>query len=689
MHLGKFAFGAGLVLAGAIACLGADPSRTAGMDFGALSLDELGSILVTSVSKKSENLAAVPAAISVITANDIHRSGFLTLPEVLRMAPGMEVARVDSAMWAVTVRGFNDSYAQKLLVLMDGRSIYTPLFSGTHWQVQDTTMEDIERIEVVRGPGGSVWGANAVNGVISIVSKSARATQGLLLSGGAGTERPVMAGARYGGTLGEGLYFRVYAKHDEGDKSRLVQGGDGNDAWKKTQGGFRLDWEPSTADRLTLQGDLFSADLNQSYPQIAFPAFMVPPPATGYNFGVDAPYDLAGDNLLGRWTRQLTSDSDFSLQIYHDRSHFGTVLLTEDRHTYDIDFRHRFKAGDRHDIVWGGGYRLSESDLLGSVMIEFRRLARSDKLFNLFLQDEISLVPNRLKWTLGGKIERNDYTGSELQPGTRLSWTPSPLQTIWASVARAVRTPSQVEHDARFNFAVLPPSPLLPLPSVVLANGTSRFDSETLVAYEIGYRVQPHVRLTFDVAAFVNDYNKLRGSAEGLDLSAVPNFAQVVSAINNGVKGQTYGGEFAATFQASERWRLHGNVSTIQSRLRQAPNQLTGAARTPSIASPEVQFTLRSSSDFGRNVTIDLFARYVDRIAAAGVAVPGLPVPSYRIPSYTTFDIRLAWRFAENLELSLMGQNLARKHREFTPTFTSTLFSEVGRSAYLRLTRTY
>ena len=655
-------------------------------DLTSLSLEELGSIQVTSVSKKSENLNKVPAAVSVITGDDIRRSGALTLPEVLRMAPGVSVAKVDATQTAVTVRGFNDTFAQKLLVLMDGRSIYTPLFSGTFWQAQDTMLEDVDRIEVIRGPGGTVWGANAVNGVISIVSKPARETQGVLLSGGGGSEQLALAGVRYGGQLGTNTFFRIYGKYDDRDNSQLVGGGDAKDGWSKGQGGFRLDWEPSTSDRLTLQGDLFELRANQTYAQVALPAFGVPPPLLGYNSVREAHPEQSGGNVLGRWSHQFSEDSDLSVQAYYDRSDIRFPVLEETRDTFDLDLRHRFQPGSRQEIVWGGGYRVSDSHLMDSVEIALSRKSRSDRVFNAFAQDEITLVPDRLLWTLGTKVEHNDYTGFEVQPGTRLSWTPTDKQTVWASVARAVRTPSQLEHDGRFNVVVIPPSLMLPLPTLVSVIGNPGFESEMLLAYELGYRIQAHRRLTLDAAVFINDYDNLRSSVERLDLSTVPNYAQVQSIINNDVHGLTYGGELAATFQAIDWWRLHGQISAIQADIRQLPNGLTGTPRTPSIASPEYELSLRSSMDLGKSLTLDGSLRYVDRIAEAGIPIPGLPNAGYSIPSYFTFDARLAWRPTKGLELALIGQNLAGRHREFVPTVLSTQFTEVGPSVYAKLT---
>ena len=656
-------------------------------DFTSLSLEQLGSIKITSVSKKSEPLAAAPAAVSVITGDDIRRSGALSLPEALRLAPGMSIAKVGSQEWAVSARGFNDTFAQKLLVLMDGRSIYTPLFSGTFWQAQDTMLEDLERIEVVRGPGGTVWGANAVNGVINIVSKPARETQGLLLSGGGGSQHTALAGVRYGVQLGTNTYFRLYGKYDDWNHSQLVEGGDAFDAWWKAQGGFRLDWEPTSADRFTLQGDLFSLRADTQIPQIVLPIFSVPAPSTGYNYNRRATWNQNGGNVLGRWTHQFSEDSDLSLQTYYDRGRFAFPIIEETRDTFDLDLRHRFQMGQHQEIVWGGGYRVSRSRISDSPSLNLNRDLRSDQIFNAFVQDEIKLVPERLRWTLGTKIEHNDYTGFELEPGTRLAWTPNDKQTVWASVARAVRTPSQFEHDASVNLAVLPANPpTSPFPTLVSIVGNPDFKSETLTAYELGYRIQAHRRFTLDLAGFVNDYDHLRGTQQQINAAAAPNYLQAQSVFNNGARGLTYGGELAATWQTLDWWRLHGQVSVIQMNLRQPPDSLTGEVRDVEGSSPTYQLSLRSSMELSKSVELDAWARYVDRLRGAGALVPGQALAGSRIPGYATFDLRLAWRPLKNLELSVVGQNLGGSHREFNPTFSSSQFTEVSRSVYGKVT---
>ncbi len=651
-----------------------------------MSVEDLMNVTVTSVSKKSERLNQVPAAVSVISGDDIRRSGALTLPEALRLAPGVQVARVDAAQTAVSVRGFNDTFSQKLLVMMDGRSIYTPLFSGTIWQAQDMMLEDVDRIEVIRGPGGTVWGANAVNGVINIVSKPARETQGVLLSGGGGTEHLALAGVRYGAQLAPNTFFRIYGKYDDWNNFQLVDGGDANDAWWKGQGGFRLDWEPSSANRLTLQGDLFGLEADQTAPQISLPVFMQPPPATGYNFTRPSTWEQSGGNVLARWSHQFSEDSDLSVQTYYDHGRIDMALIEEKRDTFDLDLRHRFQLGGWNEVVWGGGYRLSEAVMTESVEVNLSHESRSDKIYNVFVQDEIKLIPDRLRLTLGSKVEHNDYTGFELEPGARLSWTPSDKQTVWASVARAVRTPSQFETDAAVNMGVVPPNPMSPLPTLVSVIGNPDIKAETLIAYELGYRIQAHQRLTFDVTLFLNDYDELRSTSTSVDMSHVPSYVQARNVFYNQAGGQTYGGEMATTWQATDWWRLYGQLSVLETDLHEPANGFARGSGDVNISTPKYQASLRSSMDLSRQVEFDLWLRYVDGFTSATASVPGLSRVDVNIPSYVTFDARLAWRPIEDLELALVGQNLAGSHREFNPTFVSTSVTEVSRSVYAKLT---
>src|SRR5450756_1218714 len=387
-----------------------------------MSLEQLMDLDVTSVSKHTEKLSETASAIQVITGEQIRRSGASSIPEALRLAGNLEVAQVDSRQWAISARGFNNTTANKMLVLIDGRTVYTPLYAGVFWDVQDTLLEDIDRIEVISGPGTALWGANAVNGVINITTKSAKDTQGLFLEGGGGTELRDFGGFRYGGQLATNLYYRVYGKYFDRDSEVLPNGHEATNDWNMGQGGFRVDWEATPINLLTLQGDMYGGNA------------AMPGPAGDTGMG--------GGNVLGRWTHTLADDSDFKLQLYYDRTHRNIPqTFSENLDTYDLDFQHRFPLGERNSIVWGVGYRLTEDDVGNTAALGFLPPRLEQQTFSGFVQDEIALVQDRLNLTLGTKLEHNDYSGFEYEPSARLAWLITPKQTAWLAVSRAVRSP--------------------------------------------------------------------------------------------------------------------------------------------------------------------------------------------------------------------------------------------------------
>ena len=643
-----------------------------------MSLEQLMSIKVTSVSKKEETLSRSAAAVSVITQDDIRRSGSTTIPDALRLAPGVDVGRVDSHEWAVGVRGLNNAFDSSLLTLIDGRSIYSPLFSGTFWQAQDVVMEDIDRIEVVRGPGATLWGANAFNGVISVVTKPASETQGVLVSSGSGSEEYAAESVRYGGKLGENTFYRVYAKfNDWGDLDR-TDGSPADDQWWKAQTGFRLDHAPADADHFTVQGDLYHMNADQLVPEVNLAH-----PGPNSTAGI---WRQTGGNVLGRWTHDFSDQSDFALQTYYDGEQLSLPLLQQTRNTFDLDARHRFQLGRRQELIWGGGYRLNASDLAGNNAVGLTDTSPQEQIFNLFGQDEITLVPDQLRFTLGTKLEHNNFTGYEWEPGARLAWTPTEKQTFWTSVSRAVRTPSEVERFGSLNLAVLPPVPALHRPeTLVTIVGNPNFDSEDLVAYEIGYRAQPTERLSFDATAFVNDYRGLQGFNDYLNPAHLPNYLQSVTVVANTVHGETCGAELSSTWQVADRWRLTGNYSLLLSDLQQPPDDITKLPVSYNVQAPEQQVSLRSSFDLTRDIDFDLVPRFVGRTEASGIYFPG-STTSGPIPSYFTFDARLAWRVTHSVEISLVGQNLVDSpHREFNPAFISAQATQIARSVFGQL----
>jgi iron complex outermembrane receptor protein len=616
-----------------------------------LSVEELADIDVTSVSKYPEKVSEAAAAVAVLTSEDIERSGVTNIPDALRLVPGLDVAQVDAHTWAISSRGFNDTFANKLLVLIDGRTVYTPLFSGVFWEIQDTLLDDIDRIEVVRGPGATLWGANAVNGVINVITKSARDTQGLLVSTGGGTEDRDFFNVRYGVKIDDDTFARVYFKYFDRDSSVLPDGTDTHDSWNMFRGGFRFDSEPSSENSFTLQGDIYNGNQDEIYsvPTTTFP----------FAGAIVSTDQVSGGNLLGRWTHTFAPESQLTLQAYYDRTERETPIFGERRDTGDIDLQDRFDWGDRQKIIWGLGFRVTHAEIKNSLNVSMFPPNRTLNLYSAFVQDEILIVPYRLHLTLGSKFEHNDFTGFEIQPSARALWTPGHNQTIWGSISRAVRTPSEAESDIRLNPAGAPPG-------FATIHGNPDMESEKLIAYELGYRVQPIDQLKLDLTGFYNDYDDLRTLEPlrpGLDLS---------SKIENKSFGETYGVEVSATAQLTRQWRVQGSYTYFDALLHGEPSSRdTSTEKTDEGSSPHNQFSIRSLLDLGWNIQFDSTLRYVDV----------LPAP--KVPSYITLDLRLAWSPRKDLEVAIVGRNLVDdRHVEFAPTFIGTQKTDVERSVY-------
>ncbi|MDB6168345.1 MAG: TonB-dependent receptor, plug [Verrucomicrobia bacterium] len=601
-----------------------------------LSVEELMDIEVTSVSRHPEKLLEAASAVQVVSGDDIRRFGALTLPEALRLADNLDVAQKNSHDWGISARGFNTELANKLLVLMDGRTVYTPLFSGVVWDVQDYLLADIDRIEVISGPGATLWGANAVNGVINITSKSAKETQGLYLEGGAGSEIPGFAGMRYGGALSSRAYFRIYGKFFEQDKAVLASGADATDAWRHAQGGFRFDAKANDRDSFTVQGDLYHGRDHM---------------LTG---GED---DVSGGNLLGRWIRATAEGEEMSLQVYYDRTHVaqpvpafvinGTVFaragnFSDDLDTLDVDFQRQLSLGARHRIVWGAGYRRTHDHVGNAPALAFFPATLDQNLFSAFLQDEI-VFSEKSSVTLGSKVEHNDYTGLEVEPSARFQWNFSPSQALWSAVSRAVRTPSRVDRD------LSQPAP----PSLVILRGSQDFSSETVVAYELGYRAQLDPRSAVSVSAFYNEYDDIRSTSITTATILPFYFA-------NNLAGETHGFELSADFRPVERWRLHAGYRLLKERVEIKAGQFDLNNALNETSDPEQQFSLRSALDVTDHLEVNAAWRWVDARPAHAGSTPGL------LPEYSELDVRVAWRPFEYCELSLVGKNLLHdQHPEY------------------------
>lgn len=636
-----------------------------------LSLEELGRIHVTTVSRKEESLSLAAAAIHVITQEEIRRSGVTSLPEALRMAPGLDVARANARQWAISARGFNSVFADKLLVLMDGRTIYTPMFSGVFWEETDTLLDDVERIEVIRGPGATLWGANAVNGVINIITKNARDTQGLLINGGGGMEEHGFGAVRYGGPIGSNAFYRVYSKYSNHDEFTLSEGPGAADHWWMAQEGFRVDWTAAEMNRLTLQGDYYYGDLGGIIRRHSFS----PPGMFSESFRGKA----EGANLLGRWTHEFSADSETSVQTSYDRTDRRFGVGGEIRDTFDLDAQHRFSMGERHEIVWGAGYRYSVDDLTEGPDFMSRDPSVGLQLASAFVQDEWALVPESLHLTFGTKIEHNDFTGFEVQPSGRIAWMPGPRHTIWGAVSRAVRTPARTQRD--FMFYAEPPATLPPFPLPVLIPGTGNpdFDSEEVLAYEIGYRVKPQARLSLDLTAFYNDYDRLYNVVTfqpELQFSpASEPYLLLPVSIDNNLFGETYGAEISATWQPLDHWRLRASYSGLKMNLHPKKPAAIRVTEDEEGSSPKHQASLWSDVDLGHQVEWGLGLRYVDSLPGQGIS------------GYTELDVRLAWKPTPNCEFAVVGRNLLDPHhREFAPVVIGSKNVEVDRAIYAKLT---
>ncbi|HEV2454610.1 MAG TPA: TonB-dependent receptor [Verrucomicrobiae bacterium] len=635
---------------------GAETGDSAFQDTNELSLEQLVNIKITSVSKKETSLESSPAAVTVITQDDIRRLGIESIPDALRLVPGMDVAQINSHEWAISIRGFNDQYANDLLVLVDGRAVYTPAFGGVFWDVQDLPMEDIDRIEVIRGPGATLWGANAVNGVVNIITKNSKDTQGTLVSVSGGTWNQPSVTVQYSGQLATNLYYRTYLKYFNRDSFVEPGGGNAPDAWDSVRGGMRLDWEPRTEDQFTLQGDGYDTVLRENVDAISSTA--------PFYQSSDLLDHETGGNVLGRWTHVISDTSQFSVQAYDDYFSQEQSGDSERQNTFDVDAQHRFELGERNDIVWGLGYRYSYFDFPGSPSIVFNPEIRNDQLFSGFVQDEITLAPDRLHFTVGTKLEHNDYTGFEVEPSARLAWTPSDRQTLWAAVSRAVRTPAIFNLDAQVND----PSP--PQPVIVSIKPNPDLKSETLIAYELGYRVEPIQRLSFDVTGFYNAYRDLIVYVPGAFTFPPP--VQQETTQNAG-SGDTYGTEVSGEWQPFNKWRLVASYSLFES-------QLQPGSSFPQ-NTPQQQAQLRSYLDLTPTLEFNGMVSYVDRVTVQTIS----PVP-VAIPSYVRLDLGLVWRPAKSLELGIWGQNLLQARHEEYLGDTTTLQIAVPRAIMAKIT---
>jgi iron complex outermembrane recepter protein len=597
-----------------------------------LSVEELMNIVVTSVSKTPEKLTEVASAVQVVTGEQIRRSGTLRLPGALRLATNMQVFSSGAHDFRISSRGFNgfpvsnSSLADKLLVLIDGRTVYTPLFGGVYWDVQNVLQEDIKQVEVVSGPGGALWGANAVNGIVNIVSKSAKETQGIYASGAGGGQLKDFGAVRYGSHIDTTIFYRVYAQRYDFNSTTLAGDIDAKDAWNISQGGFRMDYIPSAKSTFTLQGDLYGGKEDDS-----------------------ASTQVNGQNIIGRWTYSCSDKSGFTIQSYFDRTYrnIQSQGFIDELSTFDIDMQHNFFVGNRNKIVWGVGYRIAE-DKINTILNDFIPADKTLQLFSGFVQDQIAIVPEHLELTLGTKVLHNDYTDFEFHPTIRLAWIANNQHTLWTAVSQAVRIPTRLETDH--------PSPLL--------GSFGNFKSEKVMAYELGYRVRPIENVLFSLATYYNRYTDLRS----LDTNHTP---PPLFYFGNNLKADTYGIEVSANAVITNWWKLRGGYTWLHEKFTTTSATTYPQSNLLEAIDPQNQFLIQSMMDVAKHFQIDGILRYVDVLPAA------LSLPS--VPSYLTFDLRIAWSY-KWFTVSAAGSNLAQKYHGSSGSI------QIPRSVYGRIT---
>lgn len=626
----------------------------------ALSIEELADVRITSVSRVEEDLQSAAAAVSVVTSEEIERSGATAIPEALRLVPGLHVARQSASTWAVSARGFSSANSRNLLVLSDTRSIYTPLFSGVFWDVQDYLLNDVDRIEVIRGPGASLWGANAVNGVISITTKNAQNTQGVYAQAILGTEEQGVA-ARYGGRTAGDIYYRVFAKHSEDDNSYAPQA-ISDDAWQISHAGFRTDWERGEDDSFTVQGDVYDGHVGQIVPLVRVIG------REGPEGQLEA--QVRGGNVLARWKHEISKRSDFELRAYYDRTYRDDPSFEDTLETADIQIDHRLLMGERHEVLWGAQYRRTSNTNVGKGIFNVRPETSDDELYSMFVQDQIQ-VSDRLRLTVGTKAEYNDFTGTEVQPTVRAAWNWTPNHVLWAAVSHAVRVPTRYERDVFVDVSVGPSGEIYRLV------GNPDFESEKVVAYELGYRWQYADNLIVDLATFYNDYEDLSSLELGEPFTESGNQLIVPLLARNLGEGQSHGFEALVTYQPVPFWRLTGSYSYVEMDLASSGMDIN-FERLIQDSTPRHQLGMRSSWDW-RDYGFDVQLRYQDEVRS----IPEVRTGEVVSPAYTEVDVRLSRQLSEHVLLSLVGQNLLDGHH---PEFGSAAVrGEVERAAYLKV----
>lgn len=608
-----------------------------------LSLEDLMNIEVTSVSRRPEDIREVASAIQVITQQDIRNSGVKTLPEALRLANNLQVGQVNASQWAISSRGFTNVLANKLLVLIDGRTVYTPLYAGVFWDIQNLILEDIDRIEVISGPGGTQWGANAVNGVINIITKSSRDTRGVFAEAVTGTTVEGLGSVRYGGNLSENVTFRMFGTGFKmGNTIEANTGQESKDNWSSIHGGFQVDWAVSDKSNLTLQQNIYKTRPNPN--------------------AIATIGKAIGDNTILRWNQKSSEKYDFQLQAYYDYTerHYPTGL-GERLRIYDIDWDNRLRVGDRHMLSFGTNIRIRDHKVDNLPLSKFLPAERYMNLFSVFVQDQISFADGKVRFTLGSKLEHNNYTGIEIQPSARVSITAAKNQTFWAAVSRAVKTPSRLDEDIA----------IYANPTTLFFSGGENFKSETLVAYEAGWRSQLLEKVSVSLSTFYNQYDFIRSAEPPTPPAKFPAIT-----LANGVKGTSYGAELAGTYKVNEWWYMKGGYTWFRKDLEVKPTSRDLNNASAESNDPGYQLQVQSNIKFSQRFDFGATYRYID----------DLPKPY--VPAYGSLDLRLGVKFLDFFEFNLVGQNLLDdKHREFIPSSPSP--RQIERGVYGRLTFRY
>jgi iron complex outermembrane recepter protein len=638
-------------------------------DLANKSLEDLMSIEVTSVSKKEQKISQTASAIFVITAEDIRRSNVTNIPDLLRMVPGMDVAQINANTWAISARGGgNGRFSNDILVLLDGRSVYTPTFGGVFWDVLNLPLEDIERIEVIRGPGASVWATNAVNGVINIITKKSSDTQGTMIVAGGGTVDQGFGTAQYGGSFRKNTTYRVFAKYLNQDHFPSLSGQDGGDGWNMARAGFRTDTVLSSQDTLTFEGDLYRG--REGDPGLGISSIILPPTPI-----VEMEVNLGGGFLQGVWNHTYSNGSDSSLQLSYD-DYRRKDDLGEIRGTLDIAFQHHFVWGERQDLGWGVEYRYSASRTDGNLVISLVPANLNTQLFSSFIQDEITVVPDRLFLTVGTKLEHNYYTGLDLQPSVQVAWTPTSRQSLWLAISEADRNPAALDESIRANLGGFtgPNGPV-----ALRLTGNPNLGNEKTIAYEAGYRTSLAEQISLDLAVYYNGkYDQQTTEPGALFPESTPPPSHLVLPLvsANLMHGETHGFEIAANWKVASRWTLSPGYAFEQIHMHLKPSSHdTTSVSAEEGSTPVHSAQLQSHFVLARAFSWDASAYFVGRLTD--------PV----IPAYTRLDTGLTWQWSKKSSLSLVGQNLLKNgHEEFVDSTGSAATTLIKRSVYAKFT---